>query len=244
MPRAVVLLSGGMDSATTLALAVRDGFESHALTLRYGQKNALELERAALIARLLGAASHRFADADLAVQGASALTDVSIPVPKSLSDEVPGSGIPPTYVPARNIVLLSMALSYAEVLRALDVFVGINAVDFGGYPDCRPAFLEAFEKVANLGTRAGVLGDRFRLRAPLMEMSKADIVRTAVALGVDLAATLSCYDPEPGGHPCGACDSCRIRARGFREAGIPDPALERRMAQGAKGSLPRGRRTR
>ena len=223
MARAVVLLSGGLDSATTLAIAVKLGFESHALTVRYGQRHVVEVERAAALARSLRAASHRVVEADLSFAGRSALTDPSIPVPKGRPVDPGSADIPPTYVPARNTVLLALALSFAEAIGARDIFIGVNAVDFSGYPDCRPAFLDAFEKLASVGTRAGVEGQEFRVHAPLLHLSKADIVRRAIALEVDLGQTLSCYDPSPGGHPCGACDACRIRAKGFLEAGATDP---------------------
>jgi 7-cyano-7-deazaguanine synthase len=226
--RAVVLLSGGLDSATTLALAVRAGFEVHALTVRYGQRHELEIDRAAQLARRLGAASHRVAEVDLRFVGGSALTDPGIAVPKSRSDEAVVSGIPATYVPARNTVLLSLALAWAESLGASDLFMGVNAVDYSGYPDCRPEFLETFQRLANLATRAGIEGANFRIHAPLLHCSKSEIVRRAVELGVDLGLTLSCYDPDARGNPCGACDACRLRERGFREAGIPDPITRRR----------------
>jgi 7-cyano-7-deazaguanine synthase len=228
MRRAVVLLSGGMDSATTLAEAIAQGFEAHALTVRYGQRHEAELERAAAVAHAVGAASHRLASADLAFAGGSALTDPSIPVPKSREDETIGAGIPPTYVPARNTVLLSLALAWAEVLGARDLFIGANALDYSGYPDCRPAFLEAFEALARVATKAGVEGESFRVHAPLMRLTKGEIVRRALELRVDLSLTWSCYDPAPGQVPCGLCDACVLRARGFREAGIEDPALRAR----------------
>jgi 7-cyano-7-deazaguanine synthase len=228
MRRAVVLLSGGMDSATTLADAIAQGFEAHALTVRYGQRHEVELERAAALARAVGAASHRMASVDLAFAGGSALTDPSIPVPKSRTDETIGAGVPPTYVPARNTVLLSLALAWAEALGARDLFIGANAVDYSGYPDCRPAFLEAFEALARVATRAGVEGEPFRVHAPLMRLTKGEIVRRALELRVDLSLTWSCYDPAPGQVPCGQCDACLLRARGFRDAGIEDPALRAR----------------
>ena len=221
---AVVLLSGGMDSATTLALAVRDGFEAHALTLAYGQRHGVEIERARELAKALGAASHRIVEVDLSVPGGSSLTDITLPVPRSRSDEEIASGVPSTYVPARNTVLLSLALSWAEALDARDLYIGVNAVDYSGYPDCRPAFLEAFESLARVGTRAGVEGKGVRVHAPLLKLSKAQIVRRAVELGVDLSRTVSCYDPSSEGIACGQCDACCLRARGFREAGIEDPA--------------------
>ena len=224
--RAVVLVSGGLDSATTLALAIRQGFEAYALTVDYGQRHRIELERARELAAALGAAVHRVARVDLGSFGGSALTDPGIEVPRRDLDGPPGEGIPPTYVPARNTVLLAVALAWAEVLGAEDLFVGVNAVDFSGYPDCRPAFLEAFERLAHLATRAGVEGRaRFRVHAPLLAMSKAEIVRLAVDLAVDVGRTVSCYDPSTAGQPCGRCDACVLRAKGFREAGIPDPAL-------------------
>ena len=228
MRRAVVLLSGGMDSATTLAEAIAQGFEAHALTVRYGQRHEVELERAAAVAHAVGAASHRLASVDLAFAGASALTDPSIPVPKSRENETIGAGIPPTYVPARNTVLLSLALAWAEVLGARDLFIGANAVDYSGYPDCRPAFLEAFEALAGVATKAGVEGESFRVHAPLMRLTKGEIVRRALELRVDLSLTWSCYDPAPGQVPCGLCDACVLRAKGFRDAGIEDPALRAR----------------
>jgi len=221
---AVVLLSGGMDSATTLALAVRDGFEAHALTVAYGQRHGVEIERARELAKALGAASHRIVEVDLSVPGGSSLTDITLPVPRSRSDEEIASGVPSTYVPARNTVLLSLALSWAEALDARDLYIGVNAVDYSGYPDCRPAFLEAFESLARVGTRAGVEGKGVRVHAPLLKLSKAQIVRRAVELGVDLSRTVSCYDPSSEGIACGQCDACCLRARGFREAGIEDPA--------------------
>jgi len=225
MRRAVVLLSGGLDSAVTLAEAKEAGFEAHALTVRYGQRHALEVERAAEVAEALGAASHRVVAVGLAFPGGSALTDPAIPVPKGRESEAIGAGVPATYVPARNTVLLSIALALAETLGARDLFLGVNAVDYSGYPDCRPAFLAAFEDLAAVATRAGAEGARFAVHAPLLRMSKADIVRRGLALGVDLSRTLSCYDPGPDGEPCRACDACLLRARGFAEAGVPDPAL-------------------
>lgn len=233
MRRAVVLLSGGMDSAVTLAEAREAGFETHALTVRYGQRHALEVERAAEIARALGAATHRVAVVDLAFPGGSALTDPSIPVPKGRQGAAIGTGIPATYVPARNTVLLGLALAQAETLGARDLFLGVNAVDYSGYPDCRPAFLSAFEALAAAGTRAGAEGGRFTVHAPLLRMSKGDIVRRGLALGVDLSRTLSCYDPGAEGEPCRTCDACLLRARGFGEAGIPDPALALLPRRGA-----------
>jgi len=221
---AVVLLSGGMDSATTLALAVRDGFEAHALSVAYGQRHGVEIERARELAKALGAASHRVVGVDLAVPGGSSLTDTTLSVPRSRSDDDIAAGIPSTYVPARNTVLLSLALSWAEALGAQDLYIGVNAVDYSGYPDCRPAFLEAFESLARVGTRAGVEGRGVRVHAPLLKLSKAEIVRQAVELGVDLSRTVSCYDPSPEGGACGQCDACRLRARGFKEAGLKDPA--------------------
>jgi 7-cyano-7-deazaguanine synthase len=225
MRRAVVLLSGGLDSATTLAEAIRQGFETHALTVRYGQRHGVEIESATAVARSVGASSHRVADVDLAFAGGSALTDPSLPVPGSRTEEAIGSDVPPTYVPARNTVLLSLALAWAEALGARDLFIGANAVDYSGYPDCRPAFLEAFEALARVATKAGIEGESFRVHAPLLHMTKGEIVRRAVELRVDLSLTWSCYDPGPMRMPCGRCDACLLRAKGFREAGVEDPAL-------------------
>ncbi|MFU8856666.1 MAG: 7-cyano-7-deazaguanine synthase QueC [Deferrisomatales bacterium] len=222
MPRAVVLLSGGLDSATCLAIARAEGFETHALSFAYGQRHAVELDAARRVAAALGAAAHHVAGIDLRAFGGSALT-ADIAVPKSDSEEAIGKEIPVTYVPARNTVFLSFALAWAEVLGARDLFIGVNALDYSGYPDCRPEFLEAFERVANLGTRAGVEGDRFRVRAPLLHWTKAEIIRRGAALGVDYGLTRSCYDPGRDGRACGRCDSCLLRRKGFREAGVPDP---------------------
>ena len=225
--RAVVLLSGGMDSAVTLALARERGRECHALSVRYGQRHSIELEAAARLARALGAAEHRTIDIDLRGFGGSALT-ADIAVPKDRDAQHIGSGsIPLTYVPARNTIFLSYAIAWAEVLGAADVFIGVNALDYSGYPDCRPEFIEAFERMANLATRAGVEGaTRLAIRAPLLALGKADIIRRGRALGVDFGLTSSCYDPAPDGTPCGGCDSCLLRARGFQEAGIADPLLD------------------
>lgn len=223
--KAVVLLSGGLDSATTLAIAARDGFEPYALTMRYGQRHRVEVDRARELAGLLGARLHRVVDVDLGFAGGSALTDRAIPVPDAPADERIGRRIPSTYVPARNTVFLSLGLAWAESLGASDLFLGVNAVDYSGYPDCRPEFLSAFEALARRATRAGAEGHPFHVHAPLLRMSKGEIIRAAVELGVDLGRTISCYDPDERGTPCGRCEACVLRARGFREAGLEDPAL-------------------
>jgi 7-cyano-7-deazaguanine synthase len=216
--KAVVLLSGGLDSATALALAREQDFACHALSLDYGQRHVSELAAARRVAAALGAVEHRIIALDLTGIGGSALTDPTIPVP-----ETPGTGIPVTYVPARNTVFLALALGWAEVLGAQDLFIGVNAVDYSGYPDCRPEYIDAFERLANLATRAGVEGRRFHLHAPLIHMSKAEIIRTGLRLGVDYGLTLSCYAADSAGRACGRCDSCRLRAAGFTAAGVPDP---------------------
>ncbi len=222
--RAVTLLSGGLDSATTLAIAVEQGYQAHALTVRYGQRQALEVERAALLARQLGAADHRVVEVDLTFLRGSALVDPDVAVPENRTDErIRDEGIPSTYVPARNTLFLSLALAWAESLSAHDLFIGVNAVDYSGYPDCRPEFLRGFERLAGLATKAGVEGTGFRVHAPLLDWTKAQIVRRAVSLGVDLGLTLSCYRPGPTGQACAVCDACLLRARGFREAGLADP---------------------
>lgn len=226
MRRAVVLLSGGLDSATCLALAVRDGFEAHALSFDYGQRHRVELEVAARVAKALGAASHRVVAVDLRSLGGSALTSDAIPVPKARTLAEIGHGIPPTYVPARNTVFLAIAIGAAEVLEADAVYLGVNALDYSGYPDCRPEFLDAMQEVARRGTRRGVEGHPLELRAPLLRASKAEIAAMAVAFGVPVAATLSCYDPVgPASAPvhCGRCDACLLRQKGFAEARLPDP---------------------
>ena len=227
MRPAVVLLSGGLDSATCLAWARREGFSVHALTVNYGQRHVVEVDRAAALARTLGAASHRIVALDLSFLTGSALTDRTVDVPKSRSNEDIGSGIPTTYVPARNTVLLALALAWSESLGARDLVIGVNQVDYSGYPDCRPAFLRAFEAVADCATKSGADGDVWRIHAPLLQLAKAEIVRRAVAWGVPYAATISCYDPDNAGAPCGACDACQIRARGFREAGVEDRTPDR-----------------
>ena len=222
--KAVVLLSGGLDSYTAAAIAHRDGFELHALTVRYGQVHACELEAAREIGLALGVCDHLELGVDLGSIGGSALTGAA-PVPKDRPLEP--STIPVTYVPARNTVLLALALGWAEVLGAHDLILGVNAVDYSGYPDCRPEFIRAFEALAVLATKVGVEGQRFRVRAPLIDLTKAEIVQRGVAMGLDYGLTHSCYDPEPDGRPCEACDSCRLRAQGFEAAGLPDPRLAR-----------------
>ena len=221
---AVVLLSGGLDSYTAAAIARADGFELYALTVAYGQRHAVELEAARRVARALGVVRHVELPLDLAAFGGSALTG-SGDVPKERSLDEPG--IPTTYVPARNTVFLALALAWAESLGARDLVVGVNAVDYSGYPDCRPAFITAFESLAAVATRAGVEGARLRVRTPLINLSKADIIRRGVALGLDYGLTHSCYDPAPDGAPCRRCDSCRLRARGFADAGVRDPLGDR-----------------
>jgi 7-cyano-7-deazaguanine synthase len=216
--RAVVLLSGGLDSATCLAIARDMDLEPYALSVAYGQRHAAELEAAKRVAAALGARQHRLASVDLGQFGGSALTDAAIAVP-----EAPADGIPVTYVPARNTVMLSIALAWAEVLDARHIFVGVNAVDYSGYPDCRPAFIEAFETMANLATKAGVEGRRIRIHAPLIALSKADIIRRGLALGVDYGLTVSCYQADDAGRACGRCDACRLRRAGFEAAGVADP---------------------
>jgi 7-cyano-7-deazaguanine synthase len=222
MKRAVVLLSGGLDSATTLAICIDQGFESYALSFDYGQRHRYEITAARRIAAALGADEHRAARIDLRIFGGSALTD-EIAVPKQRSDEELSRGIPVTYVPARNTIFLSYALAWAEILAARDIFIGVNAIDYSGYPDCRPEFVAAFEKLAGLATKAGVEGARFHIHTPLISMSKAEIIQKGTELGVDFSLTHSCYDPTPEGVACGECDSCQLRLRGFREVGIEDP---------------------
>jgi 7-cyano-7-deazaguanine synthase len=225
MPRAVVLLSGGLDSTTTLAVARARGFDVYALSVDYGQRHRVELERAAAVAKSLGAIDHRTVSLDLRQIGGSALT-ADVAVPKGRSADAMGHGIPVTYVPARNTILLGLALGYAEVVGAFDLFIGANVLDYSGYPDCRPEFLDAFAKLANLATKAGVEGaGEFKVHAPLLKLTKAEIIREGVRLGVDYAPTLSCYDPDPAGRACGGCDSCQLRKKGFAEAGVPDPTL-------------------
>ncbi len=215
---AVILLSGGLDSATTLAMARRDGYACYCLSLDYGQRHRAELDAAAKVAQSLGAAAHRTLKLDLTAFGGSALTDSNIAVPTT-----PSAGIPITYVPARNTIMLSLALAWSEALNAHDIFIGANAVDYSGYPDCRPAFIEAFEKLANLATKAAVEGARCHIHAPLINLSKAQIIQQGHALGVDYGLTVSCYQADALGRACGQCDSCRLRQQGFAAAGIPDP---------------------
>jgi 7-cyano-7-deazaguanine synthase len=219
---AVVLLSGGLDSATTLAIAVARGHRCHALSFDYGQRHAVELAAARRVAAALGAVEHRVLALPIGALGHSALTDPAIAVPVA-----PGDGIPVTYVPARNTILLAFALGYAETIGAQDIYIGVNAIDYSGYPDCRPAFIEAFGRLANLATRAGVEGREMAIHAPLIESSKSDIIRRGIALGVDFAMTVSCYQPDSSGRACGRCESCRLRREGFQEAGIADPTRYR-----------------
>lgn len=222
--RAVVLVSGGLDSATTLALARSQSFACYALSVDYGQRHSAELDAAMRVAAALGAQEHRIMRVDLAGIGGSALTDISIAIP-----ERPTAGIPVTYVPARNTMLLALALGWAEVLGAGDIFIGVNAVDFSGYPDCRPAFIEAFSQLAALATKAGVEGHPCRIRAPLISWSKQRIIREGTRLGVDYSLTVSCYQADDLGAACGRCDSCRLRRAGFEEAAVPDPTIYRRL---------------
>ncbi len=224
MKRAVVLLSGGLDSTTCLAVATRrDGYEAHALSFAYGQRHAEEVEQSRAIATALGAASHRVVALDLRPIGGSALTDHRLDVPKDRSDEAIGADVPITYVPARNTIFLSVALGLAEVLEAEAIYLGVNALDYSGYPDCRPEFVEAFEKLARVATVAGLRGRAPRIEAPLLHLGKAEIIGLGVSLGVDYGITHSCYDPAPGGLACGHCDACRLRHAGFVKAGVPDP---------------------
>ena len=228
--RAVVLLSGGLDSATVLALARASGLECYALSVSYGQRHHAEISAAARVAHALGAREHRIMNVDLARIGGSALTDPSIEVP-----ETPGEGIPVTYVPARNTIMLSLALAWAEVLKATEIHIGVNAVDYSGYPDCRPEFVAAFQQLASLATKAGVEGGSLRVLAPLIHLSKAQIVREGARLGVDYSLTVSCYQADAEGRACGRCDSCRLRREGFESAGIPDPTRYRLFdGQGAE----------
>jgi 7-cyano-7-deazaguanine synthase len=220
LKKAVVLVSGGLDSATVLAIARRAGYACYALSFDYGQRHRVELQAAARVAAALGAMEHKIINLDLAGIGGSALTDPGIAVP-----EQAGDGIPVTYVPARNTVFLALALGWAEVLGAQDIFIGVNAVDYSGYPDCRPEFIAAFEKTANLATKAGVEGRHFHIHTPLIRMSKARIIQEGVALGVDYAITVSCYQADAMGHACGRCDACRLRREGFVAAGVPDPTF-------------------
>jgi 7-cyano-7-deazaguanine synthase len=222
MKRAVVLLSGGIDSTTTLAIAIAEGYETYALSFDYGQRHQIETIAARRVANSLGTKEHRVAKIDLRAFGGSALTN-EVAVPKQRSETQIAHGIPVTYVPARNTVFLAYALAWAEVIPANDIFLGVNAIDYSGYPDCRPEFIEAFENLANLGTKAGVEGRRFRIHTPLIKLSKAGIIRKAVEQDVDLSLTHSCYDPTPEGLACGECDSCHLRLKGFRETGITDP---------------------
>lgn len=229
-PKAVVLLSGGLDSTTSLAIAQSGGYEAYALTFRYGQRHSPEIEAARCVAARQGVAEHVIADIDLRVFGGSALTG-GLPVPKGRAIEEMGEGIPVTYVPARNTIFLSFALAWAEVLGSSDIFIGVNALDYSGYPDCRPEYISAYERLANLATKAGVEGSqRFKIHTPLINLIKAEIIRKGLELGVDYSLTLSCYDPTPEGVACGECDSCRLRLRGFAGNGISDAAPYRTPA--------------
>ena len=222
---AIVLLSGGLDSATVLAIVRQQGYACHALTFRYGQRHTLEIQAAANIAKKLAVENHMIADIDLRMFGGSALTADDIEVPKDRAPGAMQSGIPVTYVPARNTIFLSFALAWAEVLPASDIFIGVNAIDYSGYPDCRPEYIEAYERMANLATKAAVEGtQRLKIHTPLLRMSKAEIIRVGLALGFDYSLTLSCYDPSSGGEACGHCDACHLRLKGFAENQMKDPA--------------------
>jgi 7-cyano-7-deazaguanine synthase len=225
MPKAVLLLSGGLDSTTLLAQAIHEGVDVHAMTFRYGQRHASEIDAARRIAAHYGVRDHVIADIDLRVFGGSALTsDIAVPKDRDVGD-TSHAGIPITYVPARNTIFLSFALAWAEVLDATQIFIGVNALDYSGYPDCRPEFIAAYERMANLATRGGVEGTNpIHIRAPLIDLSKADIIRRGLELGVDYSLTQSCYDPDPSGAACGHCDACQLRLNGFAQAGVSDPA--------------------
>ncbi len=223
--RAVVLVSGGLDSATTLAMAQAQGYDCYALSFDYGQRHRIELAAAQRVAEVQGTREHRVIKLDLRAIGGSALTDSAIAVPKSSAGEGATKGIPVTYVPARNTIFLAYALGWAEVLAAQHIFIGVNAVDYSGYPDCRPEFITAFQTLANLATKAGVEGQGMRIHTPLIELSKADIIREGTRLGVDYRTTISCYDPDEAGRACGRCDACHLRAAGFARAGVADPTL-------------------
>jgi 7-cyano-7-deazaguanine synthase len=240
MKRAVVLLSGGLDSATTLAMAKEDGYEVFALSFRYGQRHEIEIGSAKQVAKCFGVSEHRVIEIDLRGFGGSALTD-AIEVPKNRSADEIRSGIPVTYVPARNTIFLSYALAWAEVIGAHDIFIGVNALDYSGYPDCRPEFIAQFEKLAQMATKAGVEGTRYQIHAPLIELTKEQIIREGVKLGVQFSLTTSCYDPAPDGTACGECDSCLLRRKGFREAGIPDPTRYISLERGQVDRPLRGR---
>ncbi len=225
--KAVVLLSGGLDSTTALAIAQSEGFETYALSFRYGQRHSVELESASRVAKAMGAAQHIVVDIDLRLFGGSALT-ADIDVPKERSTGEMGEGIPVTYVPARNTIFLSFALAWAEVLEVFDIFIGVNSLDYSGYPDCRPEYIAAYEQMANLATKAGVEGRLgLKIHTPLIDLTKARIIQKGRELGVDYGLTSSCYDPGPDGRPCGRCDSCQLRAKGFAEAGLTDPLVQR-----------------
>jgi 7-cyano-7-deazaguanine synthase len=226
MRKAVVLLSGGLDSATTLAIAQRDGFDAHAISFSYGQRHAIELTCAKRVAANANVARHLIVPVDLRLIGGSALTS-EVPVPKNRPESEFAGEIPITYVPARNTIFLSLALGWAEVLHSVDIFIGVNALDYSGYPDCRPEFINAFEQMANLATKAAVEGRRLTIHAPLIQMTKAEIIRAGLALGVDFSLSCSCYDPTDDGHACGTCDACALRQRGFEANGLEDPALYR-----------------
>ncbi len=226
LKRAVILLSGGLDSATCLAIARNQGFETHTVAFRYGQRHQYELQRAQLLSEKMDATSHRIVDIDLAQFGGSALTDAAIDVPKSETVESIGEAIPVTYVPARNTVFLSLSLAFAETVDAKDIFIGVNSLDYSGYPDCRPEFIQAFEQMANLATKAGVEeSQRLKIHTPLISLTKAEIIARGMELGVDYGLTLSCYDPGDAGRPCQHCDACLLRARGFSTNRIQDPSL-------------------
>ena len=231
-PRAVVLLSGGLDSSTTLAIAQDQGFDTFAVSFKYGQRHAVELDAARRIAELAGVAEHVEMAIDLRMLGGSALT-AEVDVPKNRSDEEMGDGIPITYVPARNTVFLSFALAWAEVLEADHIFIGVNAIDYSGYPDCRPEYIQAYEAMANLATQRGVEGQRLTIHTPLIDLTKEAIIRTGLRLGVDYGLTRSCYDPSPAGEACGECDSCIIRLKGFAANAVDDPAPYQRKAEAA-----------